>query len=206
MQRGSLSQAMETLMTFALVGVAGFSIGKATSPILDIKAGDWLSFAGAVSGVVLAIGGAIWIEDRKRLRERMEEFEMLTQSLALVGALFQYVRFSETEGKDDRYVALVCMQARTSAREAAAALQLAKKSTIIKSIRLMVTIQELENVLASDALATRPGDNIEGNISGEAISRAQEDYAQLDNIAERVLELIKRARLEFSELAEAKLI
>ena len=75
-----------------LVAMAGVAAGAAVmlvvgAPATDIKAADWLQFAGAMIGVIFAIWGALAVEHwRQREAEGKEELLLLTSMIALLQA------------------------------------------------------------------------------------------------------------------------
>lgn len=179
MRRRIFSQTIDDLIKLAFPGVAGFMVGKAAHPTLGVTAGDWLSFAGAIVGVILAIASSVWIEDRKRFKREKESFQVLAQSITHTKLTFSLVKEVDASNHDDRYLAVVCMHARLRARQAATALDVARKATVIRNVRLLMSLQELESWLCSPVFQMRAGDNFGATLYADAISRARNDYEEI---------------------------
>ncbi len=69
-----------SLLVGGAVGAAAAMATKKTVPGAD--AGDWLSFAGALVGVVVTIAGALWLEHHKSTTQQRKERQILLRCLA----------------------------------------------------------------------------------------------------------------------------
>lgn len=68
--------------------VARTSVWAALSAI---DAGEWLQAAAAIIGVFLTIQGTLWLEERKRKRERVEEQRLIREALIMLDAVLPTV-------------------------------------------------------------------------------------------------------------------
>lgn len=77
--------------TAAISAAAAWGITQAVGlTIPAATAGDWLSFAGSMAGVILAVAGAIYVEDFKAMREATRTKNNLIKANHLVLGALQY--------------------------------------------------------------------------------------------------------------------
>lgn len=81
----------QQILACAFAGiVGGLSVNAIMSKpavwagFVGISAGEWLQAAAAIIGVFLTVQGTLWLEERKRKRERKEEQRLISEALVLL--------------------------------------------------------------------------------------------------------------------------
>ncbi|WP_088183094.1 hypothetical protein [Sphingobium sp. Z007] len=78
----------ERIESFLIGGLSGLMVVAAYLVMhawsSGANAGDWLGFAGALLGTILAIGGAIFVEHYRRKMERNDELRLLRSALSRI--------------------------------------------------------------------------------------------------------------------------
>ena len=86
------------ILACAVAGIVGglsvkaiMSIPAIWAGFTGILAGEWLQAGAAIVGVFLTVQGTLWIEERKRRRERKEEQRLISEALVLLKSVLPSV-------------------------------------------------------------------------------------------------------------------
>lgn len=143
-------------------GVAGAAVvvlASAISRIAKIDAGEWLQSISTVIGVGLTIFGALWLEERKRRRDRAEEKVLVEEALLLLKTVIEKV---VNPGDDDAEVQLRLIRTISHhelIRQARESLAYARAGFRIRNFGLWSALNALDNEIAaaSDTLVHEEG-------------------------------------------------
>lgn len=109
-----------------------------------ISAGEWLQALAAIVGVFLTIQGTLWLEDRKRDRDRLEEQRLLKSALTAFRSMASVIITPDAEGSSLQQRALTTAAHFEILRNAYGSLEYARQSYRITDISLFMALDALK--------------------------------------------------------------
>ncbi|MFA6114312.1 MAG: hypothetical protein WC729_09965 [Sphingomonas sp.] len=109
-----------------------------------ISGGEWLQALAAVVGVFLTIQGTLWLEERKRKRDRMEEQRLLKSALITFRNMATAIVAPDAEDASLQQRALKTAAHFEILRNAYGSLEYARQSYRITDIKLFMALDTLK--------------------------------------------------------------
>ena len=184
-----------------LVAMAGVAAGAAVmlvvgAPATDIKAADWLQFAGAMIGVIFAIWGALAVEHwRQREAEGKEELLLLTSMIALLQAAKKFDTIVEYNEDFEDFVPQA-QNAVSSLEDAKDMIALVSSSAKVRDLKLWRNIRFVERKIKEHELLYDPQrDILRSDQDLERIYNSFQIWVrEIEPVATRIVSGLERRR------------
>lgn len=184
-----------------LVAIAGVAAGAAVmlvvgAPATDIKAADWLQFAGAMVGVIFAIWGALAVEHwRQREAEGKEELLLLSSMIALLQAAKKFETIVEFDEDFEDFVPQA-QKAVSSLEDAKDMIALVSSSAKVRDLNLWRDIRFVERKIKEHELLYDPRRDILR--SDQDLERIYSSFQiwvrEIEPVATRIVSRLKKRR------------